>query len=356
MPQIRHLLRNTVGHDAHLDDHFHSDPDRLRNEVIALTVTGQLSDMFEEMIMPLLKLKLRNWWRTYQSNRRLHAHAHAHTHAHASDDKTSTTTSTTSTAAAAAAAISDSETTPLVQSVREQATREVYNVQDDISEMVIQYGYLALFAPVWPLVSVGFLINNWIELRSDFLKLCTQHQRPHPVRTEGIGPWVAALDVLTWLGSISTAAIVHLFGNSSSAAGAGGAAAAAESSSVGYVGGWMRLLVTVFLSEHLYLLMRVAVGALLRRIGSEQVRREKATTFAFRRKYLDGLEVQGKVREALYGGSHSQLASSQQGGGYEDDEDGFWLKGEQEGHSREVGLALIRGLKSVQDSGESKRD
>lgn len=337
MPQIRHLLRNTVGHDAHLDDHFHSDPDRLRNEVIALTVTGQLSDMFEEMIMPLLKIKLRNWWRTYQSNRRLHAHIYAH--AHASDDKTSTA-STTSTAAAAAA-VTDSETTPLVQSVREQATREVYNVQDDISEMVIQFGYLALFAPVWPLVSVGFLINNWIELRSDFLKLCTQHQRPHPVRTEGIGPWVAALDVLTWLGSISTAAIVHLFGSSG-----------ADSSSVGYVGGWMRLLVTVFLSEHLYLLMRVAVGALLRRIGSEQVRREKATTFAFRRKYLDGLEVQGKVREALYGGGTSQ----QGGGGYEDDEDGFWLKGEQEGHSREVGLALIRGLKSVQDSGESKRD
>lgn len=291
--------------------------------------------------MPLLKLKLRNWWRTYQSNRRLHAHAHAH--AHLSDHKTSTTSTTT------AAAVSDSETTPLVQSVREQSTREVYNVQDDISEMVIQFGYLALFAPVWPLVSVGFLINNWIELRSDFLKLCTQHQRPHPVRTEGIGPWVAALDVLTWLGSISTAAIVHLFGS----AGAGGD----ESSSVGYVGGWMRLLVTVFLSEHLYLLMRVAVGAVLRRIGSEQVRREKATTFAFRRKYLDGLEVQGKVREALYGGTHSQLGSSQQGGGgYEDDEDGFWLKGEQEGHSREAGLALIRGLKGVQDSGEAKRD
>lgn len=354
VPQIRHLLRNTVGHNAHLDDHFHSDPDRLRNEVIALTVTGQLSDMFEEMIMPLLKLKLRNWWRTYQSNRRLHAHAHAQ---YIRDDKPSTTSTatanaaTSAAAAAAAAAISDSETTPLVQSVREQATREAYNVQDDISEMVIQFGYLALFAPVWPLVSVGFLINNWIELRSDFLKLCTQHQRPHPVRTEGIGPWVAALDVLTWLGSISTAAIVHLFG----------ADGGAESpSSVGYVGGggWMRLLVTVFLSEHLYLLMRVAVGALLRRIGSEQVRREKATTFAFRRKYLDGLEVQGKVREALYGGDSSQLASLQQGGGYydEDDEDGFWRKGEQEGHSREVGLALIRGLKSAEDSGESKRD
>lgn len=327
MPQIRLLLRNTIGHDAHLDDHFLPDPDRLRNEVIALTVTGQLSDMFEEMALPLLKLKLRTWWRTYKSNRRLHAQAAATT-----DQQTASTSTVIPDDS------TDNSALQFVQSVREQAARETYNVQDDISEMVIQFGYLALFSPVWPLVSVGFLVNNWVELRSDFLKLCSQHQRPHPIRTEGIGPWVAALDVLTWLGSISTAAIVHLFGRE---AGSGG--------EVGYVG-WMRLLVTVFLSEHLYLLMRVGVAALLRRIGSEQVRREKATTFAFRRKYLDGLEVQGKVREALYG-AKSERASHQQKG--RDDEDGFWHKGSA---CHEVGLTLIRSLKNIKESDVSKRD
>jgi anoctamin-10 len=79
--------------------------------------------------------------------------------------------------------------------------------------MVIQFGYLALFSPVWPLVPVGFFINNWIELRSDFLKICVDHQRPAPIRSDGTGPWVASLESLTWLGSISSAAIVHLFGS-----------------------------------------------------------------------------------------------------------------------------------------------
>lgn len=268
--------------------------------------------MFEEMAMPIIKLQLRAWWRTYKSKRRY------------SDLKAKTP---------AAVAINDSA---LLQSVRSQASLEIYNVQDDISEMVIQFGYLALFSPVWPLVSVGFLVNNWVELRSDFLKLCTQHQRPHPIRTEGIGPWVGALDVLTWLGSISAAAIVHMFGS--------------EGGDTGYVT-WMRLLVTVFLSEHLYLLLRLGVAALLRRIGSEQVRREKATTFAFRKKYLDELEVQSKVRESLYGARQEHSTQHEV-----DDADVFWLNAKEGGGSKEVGLALIQALKSDKESDESKRD
>lgn len=322
MPQIRLLLKNTIGHDAHLHDQFHRDPDRLRNEVIALTVTGQLSDMFEEMALPVLKLKLRAWWRSYRQHKRQR-----------SQQKIPD-------AAALAASGSGSA---LLHSARGQAGLEEYNVQDDISEMVIQFGYLALFSPVWPLVSVGFLINNWIELRSDFLKLCTQHQRPHPVRTEGIGPWVGALDVLTWLGSISAAAIVHMFGVGAGEEGGGTYGA-------GY-GTWMRLLVTVFVSEHLYLLLRVGVGAALRRIGSEQVRREKAETFAFRRKYLDELEVQSKVRETLYG-SH-QVQSTQH---EVDDADTFWQSGRGKGSTREVGLALIQSLKNDKVLDDSKRD
>lgn len=352
VPQIRVFLRNTIGHEAHIDDHFHPDPDRLRNEVIALTVTGQLSDMFEEMILPLLKLKLSTWWRTYQSDRRRRRLRHAqaedtsHTSHHPSAIATTAAaaTATATVAAAAVTPILPESTSALVRSVRGQAALETYNVQDDMSEMVIQFGYLALFAPVWPLISVGFLVNNWIELRSDFLKVCTQHQRPHPVRTEGIGPWLAALEVLTWLGSISTAALVHLFGSSSSSSSKG-------SGTVGYGSGWMGLLVMVFVSEHLYLLLRVGIGALLRRIGSEQVRRERAATFAFRKKYLDGLEVQGKVREALYG-AHTVRSIRRE----DNDEDALWQNAGQEEGSEQVGLTLIQSLKNVKESDETKRD
>jgi len=61
--------------------------------------------------------------------------------------------------------------------------------------MVIQFSYLALFSPVWPLVPIGVFINNWVELRSDFLNICVEHQRPAPTRSDGIGPWSLAWEV-----------------------------------------------------------------------------------------------------------------------------------------------------------------
>ncbi|KAK7924725.1 hypothetical protein PG985_006779 [Apiospora marii] len=292
---------------------FEEDSNRLRNEVIALTVTGQVSDMFEEMVMPYLMHKLRGWYHQYKFWNSSHG-------------------------AFQALAPDDPAEEAFLQSVRQQASLEPYNVQDDISEMVIQFGYLALFSPVWPLVSVGFFINNLIELRSDFLKICLEHQRPHPIRMDGIGPWINSLDALTWMGSICTAAIVHMFG----AQGKEGTSMLERWGGVS----WWSLPITIFISEHTFLLLRWAVRAVLQKVGSEQIRRERNERYAVRKRHLDNLETESKKRDALDVGLMERRKSVRMA-----DPDLFWTKQAGEGISDVVGVKLIEALGRSRNGG-----
>jgi hypothetical protein len=295
-PQVIRLLE-PVGIAQHLHSSaFMRDKDRLRNEVIALTVTGQISDMFEELIVPYVMQKMRGWYRAYKT---LHT-----------DDSIDS---------------DDPMEEDFLQEIRRQATLSPYNVQDDISEMVIQFGHLALFSPVWPLVSIGFFINNWIELRSDFFKICFEHQRPHPVRTDGIGPWIDSLDSLTWLGSITTAAIVHMFSEAVILPGRG----------------WWSLPITIFLSEHVFLLLRFSVRFVLQRIGSDEIRKERMNQYSYRKKYLDNLEAASRAADALDVGLVERRKSVRLM-----DPDLFWTRQVGEGVSDEVGVDLIKTLKN----------
>jgi anoctamin-10 len=134
VPWLGAQLPGTLG-DKLDKDFFQRNPDRLRNEVVALTLTGQLSDMFEEMVVPHVMHQLRAWYHAYKSYRSHQASLEA-----LSPD--------------------DAAEKTMLRTVRRQASMPTYNVQDDISEMVIQFGYLALFSPAWPLVSVGFFVSS----------------------------------------------------------------------------------------------------------------------------------------------------------------------------------------------------
>jgi anoctamin-10 len=204
----------------------------------------------------LLKAQAKQWWRDRQAKQ---TYDDGHTEDHTKLDGPSRAI--------------------FLRRARGQATRPAYNVQDDIAEMVIQFGYLVLFSSVWPLAPVGFFMNNWIELRSDFLKICVDHQRPAPIRSDGIGPWVASLESLTWLGSISSAAIVHLFGSHRYLADHFG------------LGTWASLPITILLSEHMFMGFRAAIRFALSHMGSEQTRKEHAERYAERKKYSDELEA-----------------------------------------------------------------
>jgi anoctamin-10 len=296
---------------------FAADPDRLRNEVITLTVTGQVFGAIEELAVPWLKMQIKQWWRDRKATR---AQAHRKHDSHIMVD--------------------DPAEARYLRRARRQALRPVYNVQDDTAEMVIQFGYLALFSPVWPLVPIGFFINNWFELRSDFLKICVEYQRPHPTRS---GPWVASLECLTWLGSITSAAIVHVFGSQRLLTEYFG------------LGTWASLPITIFFSEHMFMGFRAAVRSALSRIGSEQTRKERTERYTKRKKYLDELEANAIATGHLNVKEKERRKSVRINAA-----DLFWVTQAEEGASEQAGIQIIKAVKSAKQeekvTGRGKSD
>ncbi|KAF2739811.1 hypothetical protein EJ04DRAFT_559707 [Polyplosphaeria fusca] len=320
IPQLQHLIHDTfqLG-DTKGNFVFESDTDRLRNEVIALTVTGQLSSAFEELALPYLKMQFHHWYRNFKSKR-----SRQHGEVTQSDGD-------------------DPSERRFLRRARRQGAMEAYDVQEDIAEMVLQYGYLALFSPVWPLIPIGFLVNNWFELRGDVFKICVEHQRPAPVRSDGLGPWVSSLELLTWLGSMSSAAIVHLFD--------GRIHGLYQSTGVNK---WCSLPLTVFFSEHIFLGFRAAVRFALQRIGSQQIRRERAEKYAERKRLLDDLEASSQKSAHLDVGERERRKSIRLS-----DSDLFWTRQTEQGASQEAGVGMIKASKKSRwnaSGGELKDD
>ncbi|KAJ0162184.1 Uncharacterized protein CTA2_4965 [Colletotrichum tanaceti] len=304
LERMTKALLGAVG-QRYMDDDpsFHVDADRLRDEVIALVVTGQISGFFDENVMPALRHKARGLYREYR--RRSHASRDTMLMSVVRDDP---------------------EEARFLRGARNQATLDRYNVQDDIAEIVLQFGYLALFSPVWPLIPVGFLVNNVVELRTDFLKICMEHRRPAPVRTDGIGPWINSLDVLTWVGSLSTGAIVHLFGANSVGGGA-----------------WWALPITIFVSEHVFLALRALVRFALQRVGSEQIRRQRRQRYATRVRHLEEMEAD-RQQGLMLSVAERERRKSVRAMGHES----FWTTQIEEGASAAAGIGLIQLVKRAE--------
>jgi hypothetical protein len=133
-------------------------------------------------------------------------------------------------------------------------------------------GYLSLFSVIWPLVPVSFLINNWIELRGDALKIALDTQRPVPWRADSIGPWLDALGFLAWLGSLTSAALVYLF----SGDGLG------PEGTPWNIKAW-GLLLTMFFSEHIFLAVQLGVRKALSKIDTPGLQKEREERFLVRK-------------------------------------------------------------------------
>lgn len=305
IPLLRTYILSLAGIPVDPNFTFHVDPDKLRNEVITLTLTGQISSAIEELALPYLKNSAKDWWRTYRT-----------TYTFAASGQTRFMKG------------DDPMEAKFLRRVRRQAALPHYDVHEDISEMVLQFGYLALFSPVWPLIPIGFFINNWFELRADIIKITVEHQRPAPIRNDGIGPWVASLEALTWLGSLTSAAIVHLFGF--------------DNSTIYGFDRWWTLPITIFASEHIFLGFRAGVRWALHAIGSEHIRKERAELYADRKKHLDELEASSAKRGHLDVVERERRKSIRMTAA-----DVFWTRQVEEGASRRAGVGIIRGMKGM---------
>lgn len=238
---------------------FSIDPDRLRKQVIYFTVTAQAVNFAMETIVPMLKQRLSREYKQY--NRR----------------KQGKIETEDGTEAKKEALFDDHpDETKFLTRVRNEADLEDYDVTEDLREMCIQFGYLALFSPVWPLVPVSFLVNNWVELRSDFFKICMECKRPWPQRADTIGPWLESLGFLSWVGSITSSALLYMFSN-------GHEGPNGEPTGIR---GWALLLTIVF-SEHIYLMVRYAIRAAMAKLEPPNAKKERTERYLMRKRYLE---------------------------------------------------------------------
>lgn len=233
---------------------FSINPNRLRNQVIYFAVTAQIVNFALETVLPLVKQKGTAKYKEMQASR--------------AEKKGGTQP--------AISANDPPEEREFLNQAREQAILPEYDVQSDLREMVIQFGYLSLFSVVWPIMPVAFFINNWIELRGDIFKLTMESKRANPQRADSIGPWLESLGFLAWLGSLTSAALVYMFSNN-------GLGPDGRPSHLKLWG----LLLTVFLSEHLYMVVRLGVRTVISKLDSENKRKERAERYMVRKKYLE---------------------------------------------------------------------
>ncbi|CAM9674315.1 unnamed protein product [Discosporangium mesarthrocarpum] len=84
-----------------------------------------------------------------------------------------------------------------------QIKEDAYESYDDFLEMVIQFGYITIFASAFPFSSALSIITNLVEIKTDMFKLLCVYQRPIPRRATGIGGWRLIMDATVLL-SVTT--------------------------------------------------------------------------------------------------------------------------------------------------------
>ncbi|KAI1810617.1 DUF590-domain-containing protein [Poronia punctata] len=231
---------------------FRVNPDRLKSQMVYFAVTAQIVNVGLEFVLPYVKRAIFKKVEEAQASRSTTAKGEHPIMPDAPEEKA------------------------FLERVRDEAKLDVYDVAVDYREMVVQFGYLSLFSAIWPLTPLSFLVNNWIELRSDAMKIATSSQRPIPWRADSIGPWLTALGFLSWTGSLVSPAIVFLLRGDGE--GPGG-----DPSKVHVAG----LLTTVLFAEHIYLAAQFVVRYVLNQIDSPGLQKERAERFSMRKQLLE---------------------------------------------------------------------
>eukprot|EP01012_Entosiphon_sulcatum_P064261 TRINITY_DN93043_c0_g1_i1.p1 TRINITY_DN93043_c0_g1~~TRINITY_DN93043_c0_g1_i1.p1 ORF type:complete len:746 (-),score=137.61 TRINITY_DN93043_c0_g1_i1:101-2338(-) len=106
----------------------------------------------------------------------------------------------------------------ILTKTQQQASREPYETpMSDYLEIAIQFGYMSMFACVFPWGPAISMLYNVLEIRIDARKLVIDCQRPKADVVQSIGAWGAVFKVLTVCAAASNAYIIcflsHTFQN-----------------------------------------------------------------------------------------------------------------------------------------------
>ena len=103
----------------------------------------------------------------------------------------------------------DKEFDLMLQAVDEMDLTE-YEQFDDYMEMVIEFGYIVLFASAFPLAGFFSCILHVIEAKSDQYKLLHLYQKPIPAKATSIGIWQSILTTLAWCSILTNCMLFSL--------------------------------------------------------------------------------------------------------------------------------------------------
>jgi len=188
-------------------------PSRLQDEMFAYTVTGQIVNAFLEVGLPYILRAIG----TFRNGKRPGSPTGKKKRVVFEDEAKSTGNG------------EGKEGREFLENVRSEVALPEYEIYEDYSEMVTQFGYVALWSTIWPLApgvyslhiidipnfttrfSVMALLNNFLESRSDAFKITVHNRRPIPTRTDTIGPWLDCLSFLAWISALTNSALVYLF-------------------------------------------------------------------------------------------------------------------------------------------------
>ncbi|CCM01832.1 uncharacterized protein FIBRA_03900 [Fibroporia radiculosa] len=238
-------------------------PTRLQDQMFASTVTNQVVNAFIEIGLPYVL-------RAVSSIRRGKGLGLSHSSAPAGGKEKKRVMFEDEAGEADAPKKADGKDKAFMEDVWQQVALPDYELFEDYSEMVTQFGHVALWSTIWPLAPLMALTNNWFELRSDAFKIARHVRRPIPARTDTIGPWLDSLSFLSWLAALTNSALVYLFRPSDHCKAVG---TSLERKHVALRGGeastrqlLLTALLVAFAASHGYIVARVLVRHVLERL------------------------------------------------------------------------------------------
>ena len=82
----------------------------------------------------------------------------------------------------------------------------------DYLEMLVQFGYITLFGPIYPLTTIFAIVNNLLQIHTDAFKYVHVMQRPFPTNNTFTNFWRFAFAVVTGIAVLFNSQIAHISG------------------------------------------------------------------------------------------------------------------------------------------------
>jgi hypothetical protein len=100
------------------------------------------------------------------------------------------------------------ETLPVWE--RDNQKGDFQGTLNEYVEMVIQYGYITLFAATFPIAPIMAVLNNIVEIRTDAFKILSAFPRPRYRGAQNIGTWYYVLEFLGVTAVMTNVALIGL--------------------------------------------------------------------------------------------------------------------------------------------------